>query len=223
MRLHNLFPDTLMNFTEFSETIESRMTAWALGELPPDEAVAFEAAMAADPVLAAEAERTKAFCGVLDGNLAQAPVVLARAERERLLSAASAPVVVPFSWRRGLTALAACVAAGTAGTTRPTTWARSGARRGAWAATRPGIRPRAGRPSDAHTRLPGRAPLAGFFFREHGMCTFKASALLGCASFGHLPCLGRGTQQISRRATNAWCEVSGLLVGKWPNIAHNQC
>jgi secreted protein with Ig-like and vWFA domain len=116
MRLHNLFPDTLMNFTEFSETIESRMTAWALGELPPDEAVAFEAAMAADPVLAAEAERTKAFCGVLDGNLAQAPVVLARAERERLLSAASAPVVVPFSWRRGLTALAACVAAGTAGT-----------------------------------------------------------------------------------------------------------
>jgi secreted protein with Ig-like and vWFA domain len=78
--------------------------------------VAFEAAMAADPVLAAEAERTKAFCAVLDGNLAQAPVVLARAERERLLSAASAPVVVPFSWRRGLTALAACVAAGTVGT-----------------------------------------------------------------------------------------------------------
>ncbi len=92
------------------------MTAWALGELPAEEAVAFEAAMAADPVLAAEAERTKAFCGVLDGNLAQAPVVLARAERERLLSAASAPVVVPFSWRRGLTALAACVAAGTVGT-----------------------------------------------------------------------------------------------------------
>ena len=116
MRLHNLFPDTLMNSSEFSETIESRMTAWALGELPAEEAVAFEAAMAADPVLAAEAERTKAFCGVLDGNLAQAPVVLARAERERLLSAASAPVVVPFSWRRGLTALAACVAAGTVGT-----------------------------------------------------------------------------------------------------------
>jgi secreted protein with Ig-like and vWFA domain len=116
MRLHNLFPDTLMNSTEFSETIESRMTAWALGELPAEEAAAFEAAMAADPVLAAEAERTKAFCAVLDGNLAQAPVVLARAERERLLSAASAPVVVPFSWRRGLTALAACVAAGTAGT-----------------------------------------------------------------------------------------------------------
>ncbi len=92
------------------------MTAWALGELPAEEAAAFEAAMAADPVLAAEAERTKAFCGVLDGNLAQAPVVLARAERERLLSAASAPVVVPFSWRRGLTALAACVAAGTVGT-----------------------------------------------------------------------------------------------------------
>ena len=116
MRLHNLFPDTLMNSTEFSETIESRMTAWALGELPAEEAAAFEAAMAADPVLAAEAERTKAFCAVLDGNLAQAPVVLARAERERLLSAASAPVVVPFSWRRGLTALAACVAAGTLGT-----------------------------------------------------------------------------------------------------------
>lgn len=116
MRLHNLFPDTLMNSQDFSETKEFRMTAWALGELPAEEAVAFEAAMAADPVLAAEAERTKAFCGVLDGNLAQAPVVLARAERERLLSAASAPVVVPFSWRRGLTALAACVAAGTAGT-----------------------------------------------------------------------------------------------------------
>lgn len=116
MRLHNLFPDTLMSSTEFSETIESRMTAWALGELPAEEAVAFEAAMAADPELAAEAERTKAFCGVLDGNLAQAPVVLARAERERLLSAASAPVVGRFSWRRGLTALAACVAAGTAGT-----------------------------------------------------------------------------------------------------------
>lgn len=116
MRLHNHFPDTLMNSTDFSETIESRMTAWALGELPAEEAVAFEAAMAADPELAAEAERTKAFCGVLDGNLAQAPVVLARAERERLLSAASAPVVVPFSWRRGLTALAACVAAGTVGT-----------------------------------------------------------------------------------------------------------
>jgi secreted protein with Ig-like and vWFA domain len=105
-----------MNSTEFSETIESRMTAWALGELPVEEAAAFEAAMAADPVLAAEAERTKAFCAVLDGNLAQAPVVLARAERERLLSAASAAVVVPFSWRRGLTALAACVAAGAVGT-----------------------------------------------------------------------------------------------------------
>ena len=94
-----------------------RLTSWALGELPADEADAFAAELAADPALAAAAEETKAFCALLDQSLAQPTPELKEAARARLLFEAARPqrsaAASRVIWLRRVSLVAACVAAGT--------------------------------------------------------------------------------------------------------------
>jgi secreted protein with Ig-like and vWFA domain len=111
-----------MNAEISPETSDPRAiaTAWALDELTPEERAAFEQQIENDSELAALAEETKAFCGVLSGSLGHPTLELQEAARSRLLFEADRPrreaKVVRAKWIRRLTTMAACVAAGSAGT-----------------------------------------------------------------------------------------------------------
>ncbi|HWB02079.1 MAG TPA: von Willebrand factor type A domain-containing protein [Verrucomicrobiales bacterium] len=111
-----------MNAEISPETSDPRAiaTAWALDELTPEERAAFEQQIENDSELAALAEETKAFCGVLSGSLGHPTLELQEAARSRLLFEADRPrreaKVVRATWIRRLTTMAACFAAGSAGT-----------------------------------------------------------------------------------------------------------
>lgn len=89
-------------------------TAWALDELPADERAAFEQQLDADPQLAALAEDTKTFCGLLGHTLREPVPSLAERDRAELFAAAGKPrrrkSVIWIPWAAG--AAAACVAGG---------------------------------------------------------------------------------------------------------------
>ncbi|HEX2747172.1 MAG TPA: hypothetical protein VHM91_04165, partial [Verrucomicrobiales bacterium] len=94
-------------------------TAWALGELTPEECAAFEEQIENDAELAALAEETKEFCEKLTGSLSYPTLELQEAARGRLLFEADRPwreaKVVRGKWLRRLTTMAACLAAGGGG------------------------------------------------------------------------------------------------------------
>jgi anti-sigma-K factor RskA len=95
------------------EVLESALTRYVLGELPPGEARALERRLSSDPVLAAELHRLEqAFDSISYSAAAEPPPAL----RERVLSAASAPRTARVTrigrqpWPAALAALAASVA-----------------------------------------------------------------------------------------------------------------
>ncbi|MFM5883862.1 MAG: anti-sigma factor family protein [Novosphingobium sp.] len=76
---------------------EERLSAWLDGMLSPDEAAAFEAELAADPALRAEAERWRgndAFISKALAPLAQEPIDDALLDRLGLLPPAPGPVTI---------------------------------------------------------------------------------------------------------------------------------
>jgi secreted protein with Ig-like and vWFA domain len=107
-----------MNTEMSPESFDPRAlaTAWALGQLSAEERTAFEQKLESDSELAALAEETKEFCGLLASSLSHPTIELQEAARSRLLAEAEPPhggaKVVRRKWVRSLTALAACVAAG---------------------------------------------------------------------------------------------------------------
>ena len=89
----------------------ARLMAWILGELSGAEAEACAAEVAADPALAAEAERMREFCQLMGRHLERPPVTLPETARRQLLNESSRPS--PGIWREfGVTALAASLAVG---------------------------------------------------------------------------------------------------------------
>ncbi len=95
-------------------------TAWALDELTPEERAAFEQQSAEDAELAALAEETRDFCGLLTGTLRQPSEELRDAARRRVLFEAGRPrrdaKATRGKWFRRMTTMAACIAAGSGGT-----------------------------------------------------------------------------------------------------------
>ena len=89
----------------------ARLMAWILGELSVAEAEVCAAEVAADPALAAEAERMREFCQFMGRHLERPPVTLPETARRQLLRESSRPA--PGIWREfGITALAASLAVG---------------------------------------------------------------------------------------------------------------
>ncbi len=98
--------------------MDAKLTAYALNELPPDERAAFEAQLKNDLALQKQADEMKAFCKMLEYEVAQnADDVLMPAQRAQLVqSFQSSPKIIRPLWRRsaflntlGLAA-AACLA-----------------------------------------------------------------------------------------------------------------
>lgn len=86
-----------------NQDFQSKLTAWALKELPPEEQTAVEAALAEQPEARAYAEDTRAFCALLQEAVGVEAELTAE-QREALirqLSAAEVPTpVVPFAAKR---------------------------------------------------------------------------------------------------------------------------
>ncbi len=84
-------------------TVDSpEFTAWLLGELPREQAAAFERAVAADPAMQLAAREQQQFLQQIGGLLGGAPASLDGRQREKILSAARSRdavenVVVPIS------------------------------------------------------------------------------------------------------------------------------
>jgi len=100
--------DALKNGAESPGADDPRLTAWVLGELPPEQAATIAAAVAADPELAAVAAELRALTAELGtayhSELSGAPPAAEAATEPLPMAAARAPILGQIPWALPLAA-----------------------------------------------------------------------------------------------------------------------